>query len=181
MVLDIVQDGADILREKAEPVPERLFGAPELKKIVADMADTVAKEPDGVAIAAPQVGIGYRIFLVRYDRMEPLAEGEKMEDRPADVGVFINPKLSKLSRKSEEVDEGCLSVRGLYGSTVRKERATVEARDEDGVAFTRGAGGLLAQAFQHEMDHLEGILFVDHATTLWKPKARDEAVSKSDE
>lgn len=181
MVLPIRQDGDEVLRVAAEPVPERLFGTPELKKIVADMADTMDKEPDGVAIAAPQVDISYRIFLVRYDRIEPLKEGERMEDRNAEVGVFINPKLTKMSRKSAEVDEGCLSVRGLYGTTVRKERATIIAKDENGNEVTRGAGGLLAQAFQHEMDHLEGVLFVDHATKLWKPKPRTEGAEESDE
>ncbi|MBP6860396.1 MAG: peptide deformylase [Candidatus Pacebacteria bacterium] len=172
MVLPILQDGADTLRTPSDPLPERLFGTPELRKMITDMAETVAKEPDGVAIAAPQVGIPYQIFLVRYDRMEPLGEGERIEERAPDVGVFINPKLSKLSRKSSEVDEGCLSVRGVYGSTVRKDRATIEARDEEGVHFTRGAGGLLAQAFQHEVDHLNGILFVDHAVKIWKPRAK---------
>lgn len=177
MKLEILQDGNESLRRVSEPLPERLFGTPELQKMLDDMKDTVDAESDGVAIAAPQVGIPYRMFLVRYDRMEPLKEGERMEDRAPDVGVFINPKLTKLSRKASEVDEGCLSVRGTYGETLRKERATIEARDENGIHFTRGAGGLLAQAFQHEVDHLDGVLFVDHALKLWKPR---EAEGRAD-
>jgi peptide deformylase len=62
------------------------------------------------------------------------------------------------------MDEGCLSVRGIYGKTMRHERATVKARDKQGISFERGGGGILAQIFQHETDHLNGILFIDHAT-----------------
>lgn len=165
MVLPILQDGAEVLRNVSKPVPQELFGTPELRTIIENMADSMDQEPDGVAIAAPQVGIPYRIFLVRYDRMIPKIEGEP--ELPAQVGVFINPSLSKLSRKSVECDEGCLSVRGIYGKTLRKERATVHAFDTDGKPFSRGAGGILAQAFQHEIEHLDGILFTDVATTLY--------------
>ncbi len=66
------------------------------------------------------------------------------------------------------MDEGCLSVRGIYGKTYRYNRATVRAQDENGVTFVRGGGGLLAQIFQHETDHLEGILFTDHAIDLYE-------------
>ncbi len=181
MVLPILQDGDETLRRVAEPLPEGLFATSELRKMIADMADSMDAEPDGVAIAAPQVGIPYRIFLVRYDRIEAPKDGEKPGDRPADLGVFINPKLSKLSRKSADVDEGCLSVRGVYGATARRERATIEARDEKGDTFMRGAGGLLAQAFQHEMDHLDGILFIDHAKTLWKPRERERDTERHED
>lgn len=165
MVLPILQDGAEVLREVSKPVPQELFGTPELKSIIENMADSMDREPDGVAIAAPQIGIPYRIFLVRYDRMVPKVEGEP--EHAPDVGVFINPSLSKMSRKTVECDEGCLSVRGIYGKTLRRERATVAAYDADGKPFSRGGGGILAQAFQHEIEHLNGILFVDVATTLF--------------
>jgi len=80
--------------------------------------------------------------------------------------VFINPKITKLSRKKEWVSEGCLSVRWLYGKTFRSKRATITAYDENGKRFQRGASGLLAQIFQHENDHLNGILFIDHAKDI---------------
>jgi peptide deformylase len=88
--------------------------------------------------------------------------------RPVDIGVYVNPEFSKKSRKRVHMDEGCLSVRGKYGTTLRFERATVRAKDEHGNVFERGAGGLLAQAFQHEIDHLDGILFIDQATDLYE-------------
>ena len=81
---------------------------------------------------------------------------------PKDL-ILINPKISRLSRKKEWIPEGCLSVRPLYGKTFRSKKATVTAYDENGKKFTRGASGLLAQIFQHETDHLNGILFIDHA------------------
>ena len=167
----ILQNGDPILREVALPVPEELFGTPELDQIITDMADTLDEQLDGVAIAAPQIGISYRIFLVRYDRtLPPTPENASPVEAPAtpspEVGVFINPKFVRSSRRRDEVDEGCLSVRGNYGTTLRHERATVQARRADGSRFERGGGGLLAQIFQHETDHLDGILFIDHAINL---------------
>ncbi len=160
----IVSEGDPVLRKTADAVPPALFGTPELAAIIRDMADTLDGEADGVAIAAPQIGVPYRIFLARYDRMRP--ESEDGSAPRADLGVFINPSLVKTAKKKMVVDEGCLSVRNVYGKTERQSRATVRAYAVDGAAFERGAGGILAQAFQHEIDHLNGILFTDHATDI---------------
>ncbi len=159
----ILQDGDPVLRTVAQPIPPELFGTPELLSMLADMAEALDAEPDGVALAAPQVGLSYRIFIVRYDRMVREASEKKLEP---EVGIFINPEFVKTSRKREEMQEGCLSVRGIYGTTLRHERATVRAQDERGVWFTRGGGGILAQAYQHEIDHLDGMLFIDHAAEI---------------
>jgi len=161
----IVQDGEPVLRKTSASVPTELFGTPELNSILKDMKETLDGQPDGVALAAPQIGISYRIFIVRYDRIvPPPPEGEPFP--PAEVGIFINPRFVKSAKRRVEMDEGCLSVRGIYGKTQRHNRATVEAFDADGVRFERGGGGILAQIFQHETDHLNGILFVDHATDM---------------
>ncbi|HYD93626.1 MAG TPA: peptide deformylase [Candidatus Paceibacterota bacterium] len=163
----IVQNGDPVLREKAAPVEDRLFGTKELQDMVDAMAVALDAEPDGVAIAAPQIGLGKRIFLVRHDRLlPPPAEGTP--PYPVELGVFINPEITKTSRRMVEMDEGCLSVRGTYGRTMRHERASVRARDVDGNVFERGGGGVLAQAFQHEIDHLDGILFIDHAHDFYE-------------
>ncbi|MBU2104102.1 peptide deformylase [Patescibacteria group bacterium] len=161
----IVQNGEQVLREVAPALPEELFNTPELAQILEDMRTALDAEPDGVALAAPQIGVSYRIFIVRYDRIVPPPEDGDAE-LPADVGVYINPEFIRTSQRRLEVDEGCLSVRGIYGKTRRYERATVRARREDGSSFERGGGGLLAQIFQHETDHLDGTLFIDHATDL---------------
>ena len=167
----IVQDGAPILREGAKPVPESLFGTPELAQIMEDMATTLEPELEGVALAAPQIGIPYRIFVVRVDRTlapPPMEENAERSALPAQNDFYINPEIVKTSRKRALTDEGCLSVRGVYGTTKRHERVTIKARTSDGVQLQRGAGGLLAQIFEHEIDHLNGILFIDHATHLIK-------------
>jgi peptide deformylase len=108
----IVQVGAPVLRKTAELVPETLFGTKELSTMLSSMEKALDKEADGVALAAPQIALPYRIFIVRYDRMVTLPEGA--EALPHHVGVFINPSIIKHSRKKAEVDEGCLSVRGQW-------------------------------------------------------------------
>lgn len=161
----ITQDGEEVLRQVARPVPKELFGTKELDDILEGMALALDGESNGVAIAAPQIGVPYRIFLVRYDRTLPDPE-EGEPARPPFIGVYINPEIIKTSRRTVSMDEGCLSVTGIFGKTKRHERATVVAYDRDGNKFERGGGGLLAQIFQHETDHLNGILFIDHATNL---------------
>lgn len=156
----IVQDGDPTLREIAAPVGAEEFGTPALQELIDGMAAVLDAEPDGVALAAPQVGVSKRIFIVRYDRLV-----SSHDETPAGpmLGVYINPEFIKSSRRRLEMDEGCLSVRGVYGKTIRHDRATVRAYGADGVKFERGGGGILAQVFQHEVDHLNGILFTDHA------------------
>ncbi len=162
----IVQSNAPILRQKAHAVPTKLFGTPKLTDMISAMTKALDGERDGVALAAPQISLPYRIFIVRYDRVLPF--DENAQTKPAHVGIYINPEIIKTSRRNEEMDEGCLSVRGIYGKTHRYNRTTVRAKNIDGKTFVRGGGGLLAQIFQHETDHLEGILFIDHAVDLYE-------------
>ncbi|MFA5998168.1 MAG: peptide deformylase [Candidatus Paceibacterota bacterium] len=168
---EIVQDGAPVLREVASPVPEELFGTPELAQIIADMTEALDRELEGVALAAPQIGVSYRIFIVRKDRTIDVHRDESHKlsspkELAPEVEVYINPEILKTSRRRAVVDEGCLSVRGIYGSTKRHERVTLRARRVDGSRFERGGGGIMAQIFEHETDHLNGILFIDHAEQL---------------
>jgi peptide deformylase len=162
---EIVQKEDPVLRKASKPVPEKLFGTPELTELIADMTRALDAEPDGVALAAPQIGVSKRVFIVRYDRtLPPPAEGAPAH--APDVGVYINPSFVRSSRRRVLVDEGCLSVRGIYGHTLRHERATVRAQDASGKMFERGGGGILAQIFEHEIEHLDGTLFIDHAEDL---------------
>lgn len=162
----IVQQGDPVLSATAAPISDGEFKTKEFSALLQDMMNALEGERDGVAIAAPQIGVGKRIFLVRYDRLLPVSSTEEAPRR-AEIGVYVNPKIIKTSRKRSVMDEGCLSTRGTYGTTTRFERATVEAQDEQGKLFTRGGGGILAQIFQHEIDHLDGILFTDHATDIY--------------
>lgn len=166
--MEIVQNGDPVLRKVAKQVEPEEFGSADLLSLVENMKATLDPEEDaysiGVALAAPQVGVSKRIFLVRYDRTDRAKRHEG--EAQADVGVFINPVIIRSSRRKEAMDEGCLSVRRTFGKVLRHERVTVRAQDEYGNTFERGGGGLLAEIFQHEIDHLNGILFVDHATDL---------------
>ena len=172
---EIVQEGDTVLREVAKPVPDSLFGSAELTLLIRDMAEALDKYPEGVALAAPQVGVSYRLFIVRKDRTLPpspgnqgqtLAQNSQGLTLKPEIEVYINPEIKKTSRKRATADEGCLSVHGVYGTTKRHERVTIRARRADGARFERGAGGLMAQIFEHEIDHLNGILFIDHAEHL---------------
>ncbi|MES2023194.1 MAG: peptide deformylase [Patescibacteria group bacterium] len=178
---DIVQKEEKVLREVAKEVPIKDICTPKIKKILKEMEEALKSQSDGVAIAAPQIGYSLRIFLVSGKIFEddfmkkeephpnPLLNKER-EPKEIKHLVFINPKISKLSREKKWLPEGCLSVRWLYGKTYRSIKATAEAYDENGKKFTRGASGLLAQIFQHETDHLNGILFIDHAKEVKEEK-----------
>lgn len=159
-----------VLREHAREVSVSKITTAEIKKVIRDMQVALAREDDGVAIAAPQIGVSLRIFVVSGKIFDPDFATEppkikKPSEWPKDL-VFINPKIIKHSRERKKVPEGCLSVRWLYGDVSRYKNATVEAYDENGKKFTRGGGGILAQIFQHEIDHLDGILFIDTATNI---------------
>ncbi|MEK9182746.1 MAG: peptide deformylase [Patescibacteria group bacterium] len=180
MIKKILQKEAKILREIAKDISLKDIKTTKTKKVLKEMKEALASQGDGVAIAAPQIGYSLRVFVVSgkvfeknfLDNRKGRMSGEKEKNDVIEVKpkikdlVFINPKISKLSRKKEWVPEGCLSVRPLYGKTWRSKKATVEAYDENGREFTRGASGLLAQIFQHETEHLDGVLFIDHAKDI---------------
>lgn len=154
----IVQKENRVLHEPAKEVAKELFGTEKLKKIIATMSKALAKEDDGVALAAPQINLPLRVFIVSGKIFTP---EETLKPKP-DL-VFINPVITNLSKTKEEMEEGCLSVRWLFGQVKRSTKATISAYDETGKKFARSGSGLLAQIFQHEMDHLEGILFIEKA------------------
>ncbi len=158
MATKIVQKEDPVLRQIAKEVPIKDIVSPKIQKIISDMKKALASQDDGVAIAAPQIAVPLRIFVVSGKANDI---SKKTQGNPDEV--YINPKITKISKDKKMVDEGCLSVRYLYGKTKRATRATVEAYNEKGEKITRGASGLVAQIFQHEIDHLDGILFIDHA------------------
>lgn len=160
----IVQTPEPVLRQTAAPVALEAIATPAIKKLLAEMSKALAAADDGLALAAPQIGESLRIFVVSGKLF-----AEENKKVPPDL-VFINPEIIKLSRKKHGLEEGCLSVRNFYGTTRRAERASVTAYNERGEKFTHHGSGLLAQIFQHEVDHLNGILFIDHATDIHEIK-----------
>lgn len=162
---DIVQKDAPVLRQKAKAVPADEIASPRIRKIISDMKTAMHSQKDGIALAAPQIGEPLRIFVVAGDLLK---KADKTYKGSAEDLVFINPEITKLSRDKHEVEEGCLSVRWLYGKIRRSTRVSLKAYDESGKKISRGASGLIAQIFQHECDHLEGVLFTDKARELWE-------------
>lgn len=161
---EIAQKDNPVLRKIADDVPLGEIMSSRIQRVIKDMKNTLRPHKDGVAIAAPQIGVPLRIFVVsgHIFNEEALLEDDKSKSKEEDL-VFINPKITKLSRDKKAMSEGCLSVRWIYGEVRRASKLTVTAYDEYGKKFTRGASGLLAQIFQHEIDHLNGILFIDKA------------------
>jgi len=173
----ILQAKEKILRQKAKELTLSEITTPKIKKILREMSQALRSQADGVALAAPQIGYPLRIFIVSgkifekdfIDKNGRVAPPPEKKSKQKDQ-VFINPQIIKLSRQKDWLPEGCLSVRPLYGKTHRAKKATLVAYDAGARKFTRGASGLLAQIFQHETDHLDGILFTDHAKDIYEEK-----------
>ena len=164
------------LREIAKAVPVADITSPFIKTLIKDMKALLKKEPQGVAIAAPQLGYALQIFVVSGEALEKRStkyDDEVATDMPIADEVYINPTLLKMSRGKKEKHEGCLSIRGKWGMVPRAEKATITAYDEHGKKFTRGASGFLAHIFQHETDHLNGILYTDKAASISDDKDKD--------
>lgn len=186
-MIPIVQKGNPVLRKIAKDVPEKSIGSPKIAAILGRMKEVLHSQEDAVAIAAPQIGETLRIFIVS-ERVFELPEKiekrrEQIKDRDKHYGhlIFINPIIKKLSKERAFLEEGCLSIRYKYGKIERAKKATVSALDAHGKKFTRGASGLLAQIFQHEADHLNGILFTDKAIDLKEvpPRPKPELENKN--
>ncbi len=156
MAKQIVQEPDSVLRATAQVVPKESITTPKIQKIIKDMKEALSLEADGVAIAAPQIGHSLRIFVVA-------ARASKLL---SDDTVFINPEIIRIGKKKEDLSEGCLSVRWKYGVVKRSTSCTVRALNAEGNEFVISGRGLLAQIFQHEIDHLNGILFIDKATNV---------------
>jgi peptide deformylase len=146
MLRPILKYGDQVLHEPARPVPEVTS---EVERLVDDMVETMYAAP-GVGLAAPQIGVPLRIFVV------DISIGRD----PTGLLVFINPEF--LDRDGVQLEEeGCLSVPGFNATVVRPSRAVVKGLDRAGNVHQHEGTGLLARAFQHEMDHLDGMVFVD--------------------
>lgn len=159
MVRPILRLGADVLCHPARPVAHL---GDELRSLVRDMADTMYASK-GIGLAAPQIGVDARVFVV--DLTGP--------ERASDLHVFVNPSF--VSREGMQLgEEGCLSVPGFDATVARAARVVLRAQDLDGGWHTVEATRLLARAFEHEMDHLDGRLFVDRL----KPLSRAHIVGR---
>jgi peptide deformylase len=152
MVRKILKYGEPMLETRAAPVTE--FGTPELAELIRDMWETMYAAK-GVGLAAPQIGVGQRISVI--DTSVGEDEGKKI--------VIINPEITQRDGK-QTGEEGCLSIPGFREQVSRANHVTVRAQNDKGEWIELGGEELLARAFQHEIDHLNGILFINHLSAL---------------
>ena len=168
MVLKIVQAGEPVLRQRARELTPEEVSSPEVKSLIVLMRETMRDTP-GVGLAAPQVGVGLRVIVVE-DRPEYQA-GLSAEDlaarerKPVDFHVLINPRLVVEDATPTEFHEGCLSVSGYTALVSRARGVRVEALDEKGSPVSISARGWYARILQHEVDHLDGTLYLDRMET----------------
>jgi peptide deformylase len=172
---EIVTLPEPVLRRKAKPITK--FDK-KLQTLIDDMVETMREAP-GVGLAAPQVNVSEQLIVVEYseddDEEEDEIEGtEEKPPKPKKLYVMLNPEIVKASEEKVNGIEGCLSIPGLLGEVERHEAIQVKGLNRYGKPQKLKLDGWMARIFQHEIDHLNGVLFTDLATRVWKPTAEEE-------
>lgn len=168
-VLKIITLPNPTLRRKARKVND--FG-PELQQLAEDMIETMRQAP-GVGLAAPQVDVSQQVIVVEYGEAED-------ENVPPKLYVVVNPEITRYSSETEVGTEGCLSIPEVVGEVTRSVEVTVRGLNRQGRPIKIKASGWLARIFQHEVDHLQGVLFVDRAEKVWKVEGEQSQVIPAD-
>ena len=166
-IREIVTPPNPTLRQRAQKV-HRI--TPEMTQLIDDLVETMRVAP-GVGLAAPQIDVGLRVIVVEY------AEGSEDEDapeKPPKLYAVINPEITRTSKDRVLGNEACLSLPGYFGEVERYERVTVKGLNRHGQDFKLKANGWLARIFQHEIDHIEGILYIDRATQVWRIEEHED-------
>ena len=145
------------LRQKARKVSS--FG-PDLQSLVDDLVETMRSAP-GVGLAAPQVNVPLRVIVVEFNESED-------EEVPPKLYVVVNPEITRFSSEDEIGTEACLSIPGIVGDVERPLTVTIKGLNRRGQPLKIKASGWLARIFQHEVDHVDGVLFVDRAERVWQ-------------
>lgn len=158
-----------ILRRKAKPVTK--FDK-DLQTLIDDMIETMRDAP-GVGLAAPQVNIPLQLTVIEYAEGEDEEENEGKELKKK-LFVLVNPEIVKVSEEKVMGVEGCLSIPGLVGEVERHETIQVKALNRHGQPVKHKVSGWMARIFQHEIDHLHGVLYTDKAVRVWKPQEDDD-------
>ncbi len=155
-----------VLRRKAKTVTE--FDE-KLQTLIDDMVETMRAAP-GVGLAAPQVGIAERVIVIEYFENEADEESEDPENAKKRLYTLVNPEITRASVATEIAAEGCLSIPGVMGDVERHLAITVKGQNRRGQPVTLKLKEWTARIFQHEIDHLNGVLFTDLASKVWKPE-----------
>ena len=167
MILDIVQIGDPVLRRKAHKITQI---DRDIRLLADDMVETL-RDSGGVGLAAPQIGESIRMIVIEYP------EDDSVEDSPKKTYKVINPEIIWRSEEKIVGSEGCLSIPGYVGNVERNESIKVKGLSVFGRPLRINASGWLARIFQHEIDHLEGVCYIDRATEIYKPSEEDESES----
>ena len=168
-VREIIARPQATLRRKARKVTD--FGS-ELQTLLDDMVETMREAP-GVGLAAPQVNIPLRAIVVEFG-------DEEDEEVPPKLYMLANPEITRSSSDTIVGTEGCLSIPGVLGDVERAQSVSVKAQNRHGQAVKIKASGWLARIFQHEIDHLDGVLFVDKAEKVWISEENPSQVMPAD-
>jgi peptide deformylase len=166
---DIITLPDQVLKKKARKVSE--FG-PDLQRLIDDMVETMREAP-GVGLAAPQVNVSMRVIVVEFG-------DEEDEEIPAKLFAIVNPEITRQSQETVMGIEGCLSIPGILGEVERSSSVTLKGFNRHGKPIRIKANGWLARIFQHEVDHLDGVLFVDRAEEVWMSEEKTSQVSPAD-
>lgn len=192
MTLKIVQAGDPVLRKQGRPLTKEEISSPSIQRLIEEMRDTMREAP-GVGLAAPQIGESIQLAVIedRAEYISDLPEEELAERQRSAIPfhVIINPKLSFLDSSSAQFFEGCLSLEGLGAIVDRALNVRVECLNEHGAQVTINAHGWYARILQHEIDHLNGTLYVDRmksrtlTTTenmfhFWKDQSIEEVLAE---
>lgn len=157
----IIQIDNSLLREVSASIPLPEIESEKIQGLIANVKDALDSQEDGVGISAVQIAQPLRLFILSHKAYE----AEK-KTAPSMHRIFINPMIMKTSKDTQIFEEGCLSIRGIYGDVERPFAVTVQAYNENGEMFIEQANGFVAQVIQHEMDHLNGVLFIDKAANV---------------
>ncbi len=159
---------APVLRKRAEPIAEV---TDEVRAVAAKMIEMMRAE-EGIGLAAPQAGLSWRMFVVDVPPSEDRSPDTDPPTATRGPVVYINPALSRPVGASVPMEEGCLSLPDIRGDVLRSPVITISAIDTEGRPFSATAGGLLARCWQHELDHLDGVLIIDRMTQMSRIKNR---------
>ncbi len=168
-IREIITVPDKILRGKARKVTS--FGV-ELQTLIDDMVDTMRVAP-GVGLAAPQVNAPLRVIVVEFNESED-------EETPSKLYMVVNPKITRFSSDQDFGTEGCLSLPRIVGDVERPISVTVKGFNRRGQPLKIKASGWLARIFQHEVDHLDGVLFVDRADKVWQIEGETTQIAPAD-
>lgn len=163
---EIVTVPDPVLRRKTHKITD--FGK-DFQTLAADMVETLHEAP-GVGLAAPQVGISSRLIVVEFN------VDEEDDESPKKLYILANPEIVEASEEMVKGIEGCLSIPDLVGEVERHESVVVKAQNKLGKSVKIKASGWLARIFQHEIDHLDGILFTDRTDKIWQPREEEVAI-----